>query len=63
MVFLRITVLVVDFLSNQKQDPAASEAVVSFHTLNEHVVVCHNDRIQACLDGSLGNILMRSGSI
>ena len=60
---MRNPVLVVDFLSNQEQDPAACEAVVSFHALHEYVVVCHNDGIQACINGGLGDILVCAGPV
>jgi hypothetical protein len=58
VVFLRVTALVVDLLSNQEQDAVAADAVISLHTLNQDIMVGHNDSLQPRFYGSLRNILV-----
>src|ERR671925_477879 len=63
MIFLRVTVLVVDLLSNQKQDTTTTRTVVFLHALNEHVMIRHNDRIEARFKGGLRDVLVRARPI
>jgi hypothetical protein len=63
MVLLRDTVLVMDFLSNEEQDAVGSDAVVSFHALNKHVMIRHNDSVQARFNGSPRDVLVCSTPI
>jgi hypothetical protein len=58
MILLWHPVLVMDFLTDQEQDAAAADSVVSLQPLNQHVVICHNDRVQSRFDGSIGDLLM-----
>ncbi len=58
VVLLRITVLVVDLLSDQEQDTVAGDAVISLHALDQHIMVRHDDGIHACFDGGMGDILV-----
>jgi hypothetical protein len=63
VVLLWITGLVVDFLSNQEQNPAWSAAIVSFHALYQHIMVAYDDRVQPSLQGGMDNIFMRATSV
>ena len=58
-----ITVLVVDLLSNEEQGSAGAEAVVSFHALNQHVMIRHDDRIQTCFYRGLCDVFVCAASI
>jgi len=58
MILLRVTVLVVDFLSDQEQDAAPPDPIISLDSLNENVVVGHDDRVQSRFDGGFRNVLV-----
>ena len=58
-----ITVLVVDFLSDEEQDAAGRDAVISFHALNKDVMIRHNDRIQTCFYRGLRDVFVCAASI
>jgi hypothetical protein len=58
MILLGHPVLVVDFLTDQEQDAAAANPVVPLQTLNQHVVIRHNDCVESRFDGSIGDFLM-----
>jgi hypothetical protein len=63
VILLRIPILIVDFLSNQEQDAVSSDPIISLHTLNQHIVIRHDNRIQTGFNGGVGDILVRASSI
>ena len=63
VVLLRYQSLVVDLLPDQEQDPVRPAAVISRHTLYQHIMVCHDDRIQPGLHSGSRDIFMRAAAV
>ena len=63
MVLLRIPILIVHFLSNQHQHPAAPVPDIALNAVDKHVVVGDDDGIQAAAEGGRGNIVMTAAAI
>jgi hypothetical protein len=53
---LRVAGRVVYFLANQQQDALIPVTVVIFRTVDQHIVVGHNDCVQARLQGGAGDL-------
>src|SRR5688572_11156735 len=69
VVLLRVAVLIVDLLSDQKQDRArferggGSKPVVTLHALDQYVVVCYDDRVQPSSHCGMSNIFMSACAV
>jgi hypothetical protein len=58
VVLLRLSCLVVDLLSRQKENSLTVKVTVSIHPIDPDIVVRDDDKIETCLDSGEGDVLM-----
>jgi len=63
VILLRVARLVVYLFTYQEQDLSIAILVISFGTIDPHVMICHDDGIQPGDHSCLGDLLVRAETI